>query len=263
MYKLGVIGVGNMGGAIVRGVLDSGLLNPPDIILFEKNKDKVKDLIDRNIGMAESEKDLVINSENILLSVKPQSFKELAEIIKGDLGEEVLLISIAAGISLDQLEDLFDHKNNIRVMPNTPALVGAGMSAISHGENASEENIDFVKNMFSSLGEIEVIAEEKIDAFSGVAGCMPAFVYIFIEAAADAAVKNGLKREEAYKYVAQTLLGSAKMVLETGKHPGELKDQVTSPAGTTIRGVLALEELGFRNAIIKAVDASSNAEIKL
>lgn len=264
MYKLGIIGVGNMGGAILRGVLESKNLDPSEIIMFERNKDKIKDLLDKGVSLGKSEEEVFNDSENILLSIKPQSFKELGKKISGKISDEKVLISIAAGVSLDQMKEFFSHEKNIRIMPNTPALIGRGMSAIVPSESISDDERTFVEEIFKSVGEVTTtIDEKKIDAYSAVAGCMPAFVYMFIEAAADAGVKNGLKRDEAYKYVSQAVMGSAEMVLKTGKHPGELKDQVTSPGGTTIRGVVSLEKNGFRNAVIEGVDESANAKIDL
>ena len=263
MYKLGVIGLGNMGGAIVRGILESETFDPKEITIFEKNKEKVEDLLEKGINLSESEEDLIKNSKNILLAIKPQGFKKLGKALSGNLEKESTLISIAAGITLKDMEEIFSHKKVIRVMPNTPALIRKGMTAISPSENVDDKDIEFVKEIFGSVGGIAVMDENYIDAFQGLAGCMPAFVYMFIEAAADSGVKNGLKRQDAYKFVSQALVGSAEMVLKTGKHPGELKDQVTSPGGTTIKGVVTLEEEGFRNAIIKAVDASTNGKIDL
>lgn len=264
MYKLGIIGVGNMGGAILRGVLESKNLDSSEIIMFERNKDKIKDLLDKGVTLGKSEEEVFNDSENILLSIKPQSFKELGKKISGKISDEKVLISIAAGVSLDQMKEFFSHEKNIRIMPNTPALIGRGMSAIVPSESISDDERTFVEEIFKSVGEVTTtIDEKKIDAYSAVAGCMPAFVYMFIEAAADAGVKNGLKRDEAYKYVSQAVMGSAEMVLKTGKHPGELKDQVTSPGGTTIRGVVSLEKNGFRNAVIEGVDESANAKIDL
>lgn len=263
MYKLGVIGVGNMGGSILRGVLESGYISGEDIIVFDHHKENLKDLFEKNVNYSDSELDIIKNVEYLLLSVKPQSFKELSKKIKGKISEDTVLISIAVGISISQLEKYFGDLKFIRVMPNTPALVGEGMSSLTKNEKTSEEELEFAKGIFSSIGKVTVIDEKMIDVFSGLAGCMPAFVYMFIEAAADAGVKNGMKRKDSYDYVSQAVLGSAKMVRDTKIHPGELKDQVTSPGGTTIQGVVTLEDEGFRNAIIKAVDASINYKIDL
>lgn len=262
MYKLGIIGCGSMGGAIIRGALKAGVLSGADLIIYDHNIDKIKDLLDQGASLAKSETDLVGQVENLLIAVKPQSFKNLAKSLKGKIPGQTLLISIAAGVSIEKIKNGFGHDKVLRAMPNTPALVNEGMTSLSAEEKYLGE-IDFAKDFFQAVGKITLINEEKIDAFSGLAGCMPAFAFMFIEAAADAGVKNGIKRADAYEYVSQALLGSAKMLLETKDHPGKLKDQVCSPGGTTIEGVLALEEAGFRNAIIKAVDSASNKKIKL
>lgn len=262
MYKLGIIGCGSMGGAIIRGALKGGVISGSDLIVYDHNIDKIQDLVDQGANLARSEEDLAGQVENLLLAVKPQSFKNLAKDLKGKIPEETLLISIAAGVSIETIQNDFGHEKVLRAMPNTPALVNEGMTSLSVEESYLGD-IDFAKDLFGAVGKITLIDEEKIDAFSGLAGCMPAFAFIFIEAAADAGVKNGIKRADAYAYVAQALLGSAKMVLESKDHPAKLKDQVCSPGGTTIEGVLALEEAGFRNAIIKAVDSATNKKIKL
>ena len=260
---LGIIGVGNMGGAILGVILDSGLLEAKDIMIYNHSREKAKKFIDRGVLFAANEEDLVSKCETLLLCVKPQSFDALARTLKGKIAEDRLIASIAAGISLEKLEELFGAHRFVRIMPNTPALIGQGMSALCKNDLATDADLDAITKLFDAVGATAHLPEEKFDAFSGIAGCMPAYVYMFIEAAADAAVKNGLKRDEAYKYVATAVAGSANMVLKTGKHPGELKDQVTSPGGTTIRGVVALEREGFRNAVIKAVDESTNFKIEV
>lgn len=264
MYELGIIGVGNMGGAIIRGAIKSGLIEPQNIIIYEKTRDKVEDLISKGVTLAESEKDLVKKSKRIFLAIKPQGFKKLGESIKDDIKSDQLIISIAAGVSIDAMKKIFGVQNKyIRVMSNTPALTGEGMTAISPDFGIDKESVDFTVSLFKSVGKVVDLEEEKIAAFSGIAGCMPAYVYMFIEAAADAGVSHGIPRKDAYEMVSQALLGSAKLMLESGKHPGELKDQVTSPGGSTIKGVMALEKAGFRNAIIEAVHEGTKASEKL
>lgn len=261
--RLGLIGVGNMGGAILQGVIGSNIYDVKDIFIFNRTRSKVEGFIKQGVNFLEDEVAVARNADILIIGVKPQSFKALSDIIGDSIDENTIVVSIAAGISLLNLEEMFGKGKYIRVMPNTPALVRSGMTAICKNELASLEDLELIKGIFDAVGSTTVIEESMIDAFSGICGCMPAYVYMFIEAAADAAVKNGIKRDDAYKYIAQTLKGSAEMILETGKHPGQLKDQVTSPGGSTIRGVLALEEAGFRNAVIKAVDASSNYKIDL
>ena len=194
-------------------------------------------------------------SETIILAVKPNMYKSVVEEIKSELTEDKLIITIAAGISIENMEEwLGDDLKIIRTMPNTPALVGQAMSAVCPNKNVSEEELKYCINIFESFGECEVLEEKYFDGFIAVAGSSPAYVFMFIEAMADGAVKLGIPRAKAYKMAAQSVLGSAKMVLETGKHPGELKDMVCSPAGTTIDAVVELEKLGFRNSVIQAMD---------
>ena len=182
-------------------------------------------------------------------------YKSVVEEIKSELTEDKLIITIAAGISIENMEEwLGDDLKIIRTMPNTPALVGQAMSAVCPNKNVSEEELKYCINIFESFGECEVLEEKYFDGFIAVAGSSPAYVFMFIEAMADGAVKLGIPRAKAYKMAAQSVLGSAKMVLETGKHPGELKDMVCSPAGTTIDAVVELEKLGFRNSVIQAMD---------
>ncbi len=188
-----------------------------------------------------------LKAEDIIVSTKTEaSSKKLAD---------ELIITIAAGISVADMEEwLGDDVKVIRTMPNTPALVGEAMSAVCPNKNVSEEELQYCIKIFESFGDCEVLEEKYFDGFIAVAGSSPAYVFMFIEAMADGAVKLGIPRAKAYKMAAQSVLGSAKMVLETGKHPGELKDMVCSPAGTTIDAVVELEKLGFRNSVIQAMD---------
>ena len=196
-------------------------------------------------------------SDILFLAVKPNKFDEVIPQISSHVKSGCVIVSIAAGKTIAAIEDSFGKPVKlVRAMPNTPALVGEAMSALCVNQNVTPEELKEVQALFNSFGKSEVISESLMDAVIGVSGSSPAYVYMFIEALADGAVKYGLPRAKAYQMAAQTVLGSAKMVLETGKHPGQLKDEVCSPGGTTIAGVSALEEWGFRNAVIKAEDAS-------
>lgn len=259
--KIGILGVGNMGGAILMGGLKSAAIPSRDVLIYNRSIDKIQKFIDLGVQNAKDEIEVASKSDILILAVKPQNFLELSQKIKSYIKDQTVLVSIAAGLSLSDLENMFEHKKIIRVMPNTPALISQAMSAICRNENVSDEEYFAVKDIFEAIGQVAEIEESLFDAFSGISGCMPAYVFMFIEASVDAAVKNGLKRDEAYKYVAKAIAGSANLMLETGLHPAELKDQVTSPKGSTIRGVLALEREGFRNAIISAVDESSNYKV--
>lgn len=254
--KVGFIGCGNMGSSMVGGLIKSGFLKSEEIIVSTKTEASSKKLRDEfKVATTLDSKTVAKESETIILAVKPNMYKSVVEEIKSELTEDKLIITIAAGISIENMEEwLGDDLKIIRTMPNTPALVGQAMSAVCPNKNVSEEELKYCINIFESFGECEVLEEKYFDGFIAVAGSSPAYVFMFIEAMADGAVKLGIPRAKAYKMAAQSVLGSAKMVLETGKHPGELKDMVCSPAGTTIDAVVKLEKLGFRNSVIQAMD---------
>ncbi|MEO2604374.1 pyrroline-5-carboxylate reductase [Clostridium butyricum] len=254
--KVGFIGCGNMGSSMVGGLIKSGFLKSEEIIVSTKTEASSKKLRDEfKVATTLDSKTVAKESETIILAVKPNMYKSVVKEIKSELTEDKLIITIAAGISIENMEEwLGDDLKIIRTMPNTPALVGQAMSAVCPNKNVSEEELKYCINIFESFGECEVLEEKYFDGFIAVAGSSPAYVFMFIEAMADGAVKLGIPRAKAYKMAAQSVLGSAKMVLETGKHPGELKDMVCSPAGTTIDAVVELEKLGFRNSVIQAMD---------
>lgn len=252
--KIGFIGGGNMGSAIIGGILSSGLSDAAHIMASAKTS-ATRANLEKKYGITTSASNLDIASECdiIFLAVKPYVFDTVIPEIKDVVTEDKLIISIAAGKTLSQIEDLFGHPVKIiRTMPNTPALVGEAMSALTANTDVLDEEMDYALTLFESFGQAEVISESLMDVVTGVSGSSPAYVYLFIEAMADAAVADGMPRAQAYKFAAQAVLGSAKMVLETGTHPGALKDAVCSPGGTTIEAVATLEEKGLRNAVIAA-----------
>jgi pyrroline-5-carboxylate reductase len=252
--KIGFIGTGNMGTAMMGGVISSGIVDAQDVMasdIFQAALDKVNEEFGVNTSI--SNRDVVDFADIIFLAVKPQYLPDAIDGIKDMDYTDKVVVSIAAGQSLARLKELFGKEIKlIRVMPNTPALVGEGMSALSPNDLVSEEESETVLELFESFGKAEIVPERLQDAVVGISGSSPAYVYMFIEALADGAVAEGMPRAQAYKFAAQAVLGSAKMVLETGEHPGVLKDNVCSPGGTTIEAVAALEALGFRNAIIEA-----------
>ena len=254
--KIGFIGCGNMGSAILEGLIKSGFVNSDEIIVSTKTESSSKKIKDEyNVLTTLDSKMVAREAETLILAVKPNMYKQIVEEIEGELTEDKLIITIAAGITINNMEEwLGDDAKIIRTMPNTPALVGEAMSAVCPNKNISKEELEYCKKIFESFGECVELEEKYFDGFIAVAGSSPAYVYMFIEAMADGAVKLGIPRTKAYKMAAQSVLGSAKMVLETGKHPGELKDSVCSPAGTTIEAVAELEKLGFRNSVIQAMD---------
>lgn len=252
--KIGFIGCGNMGGAIIRGLITRQVFSASDIIASSISpvhtgvmKDQFGIAVTMDNAKAASKSDILV------LAVKPNVFDTVIPEIRDQIREDTLIISIAAGQTIANIEALFERPIHlVRVMPNTPALVGESMSALCRNEAVTDEEMAIALAIFNSLGEAEVVDEHLMDCVTGISGSSPAYVYMFIEAMADAAVADGMPRSQAYKFAAQSVLGSAKMVLETGRHPGALKDDVCSPGGTTIEAVTVLEEEGFRNAVIKA-----------
>lgn len=254
--KIGFIGCGNMGSAMAGGLIKSGFVSKDEIIVStktEKSLEKVKAELQVNATL--DSKEVAREAETIVLAVKPFMYKSIIDEIKSELTEDKLIITIAAGISINNMEEWLGNKFKIiRTMPNTPALVGEAMSAVCPNNNVGKEDLEYCIKIFESFGECVQLEEKYFDGFIAVAGSSPAYVFMFIEAMADGAVKLGIPRAKAYKMAAQSVLGSAKMVLDTGKHPGELKDAVCSPAGTTIDAVIELEKLGFRSSVIQAMD---------
>lgn len=252
--KIGFIGCGNMGSAMIGGILSSGLSTADKLIASDKFQPALDRLTSSHgIQVTSDNITVVKNSEIIFLAVKPHFYETVIEEIRDFVDEEKLIVSIAAGMSHAKLDNYFGKPVKIvRVMPNTPAMVLAAMSALVPNEQVNEEDLQSVISIFESFGKAEVVSESLMDTVTGISGSSPAYVYMFIEAMADAAVADGMPRAQAYKFAAQSVYGAAKMVLETGKHPGELKDAVCSPGGTTIAAVAKLEEKGLRDAIISA-----------
>ncbi len=251
---IGFIGGGNMASAIIGGIIGSGISDRDHIIAADKFP-TVVDCLKSRFGIQAFTKNIEIssNADILFLAVKPNMFPTVIPEIKDTIKKDVLIISIAAGQTIEKIEALFGKDIKlVRTMPNTPALVGESMSALCANANVSPEDLAIAEQIFNSFGKCEVVSESLMDAVVGVSGSSPAYVYMFIEAMADAAVADGMPRAQAYKFAAQSVLGAAKMVLETGNHPGELKDAVCSPGGTTIEAVAKLEENGFRDCVISA-----------
>ena len=256
MFKLGIIGCGNMGGAMLRQMLKAGLFTPEEVIVSDKNpslRAQLKSELGVNVTYRNEE---AAAATTLLLAVKPQFVREVGAEIAGAVNPSALIISIVAGYDLAMLHALLqsDAAHIIRVMPNTPAMVGEGVLAACRGQHVTDEEWKLGMKLLSCMGMAEEVTENLMDAVTGLSGSSPAFVFLFLEALSDAGVRGGLPRVTAQRFAAQTLLGSAKLALETGKHPGQLKDMVTSPAGTTIEGVAALERNAFRSAVMEAVD---------
>lgn len=257
--KIGFIGTGNMGGAIIGGIIASSMVDSEDIIASDINENSLNGLKAKYaIETTISNVDAAEKADILFLSVKPNILPQVVAEIKDCIKEDIIIVSIAAGQSINTIEGLFEKRIKlVRIMPNTPALVGEGMTAISSNDYVTKEEMEQVIKICNSFGKSEVIGEDLMDAVIGVSGSSPAYIYMFVEAMADAAVAEGLPRAQAYKFAAQTVLGSAKMILETGDHPGALKDMVCSPGGTTIEAVIELENRGLRSAVIQGVRSAS------
>ena len=253
--KLGFIGTGNMAGAIMGGIIRKGMIPPEEIIgadIMEEGRERARR--EHGIQVTADNCEAAEKSEVLILSVKPQFYAQAIAEIRDCIREEQLIITIAPGKTLAWLEEQFGKQVKIvRTMPNTPAMVGEGMTAACPNPYLNEEEIAYVKTLLQSFSRVEIVPERLMDVVVSVSGSSPAYVFVLIEAMADAAVSGGMPRAQAYQFAAQAVLGSAKMVLDTGKHPGELKDMVCSPAGTTIEAVRVLEERGFRSAVIEAM----------
>ena len=253
--RLGFIGTGNMAGAIMGGIIKNEIFRPEEIIgadISPAGRERVKETY--GIQVTADNREAAEKAEVLILSVKPQYYAEAIAEIRDCVSDDQLIITIAPGKTLAWLEEQFGKAVKIvRTMPNTPALVGEGMTAACVNPYVTEEEKDYALKILESFGKVEIVPEHLIDAVVAVSGSSPAYVFMFIEAMADAAVAEGMPRAQAYQFAAQAVYGSAKMVMETGKHPGELKDMVCSPAGTTIEAVRVLEECGFRSAVIEAM----------
>jgi pyrroline-5-carboxylate reductase len=256
MESFGFIGVGNMGSALLKASYKA--FGQDKIVYYDLSKDACSSLSkELNIEPEINNASVVSKCKYLVLAVKPQYFTALLDELKGLVTSDHIVISIAAGIAIRSIKSVLGSDIRVvRAMPNTPALIGKGATGISFSSDKfSTDEMSVIDRFFRAFGEYEVFSESLINAIICASGSSPAYVYTFIEALADSAVSLGIPRDKAYTLVAQTVVGAASMVLETGDHPGILKDRVCSPGGTTIEGIKALEEYGFRNAIMKATDA--------
>lgn len=263
--KIGFIGTGNMGAGIIRGLLNSKFVPNENINIFDLDQVKVELLKKNyNLSVKNSEIEVVENSDIIILAVKPHIYPTVLKKIRNSLTENNILLTIAAGFSLEKTEGIVGgDKKVVRTMPNTPAQVLEAMTAVTFNKNIEDEEKELIFKLLNSFGKSVEIEENLMHAYTGISGSLPAYVYMFVEALADGGVLEGMPRAKAYEIVAQAILGSAKMILETGKHPGELKDEVTSPAGTTIEAIRVLENGNFRGNIIEAVVACTEKSKKI
>ncbi len=253
--KIGFIGTGNMGQAMIGGILKAKLVESSQIIISDLDMSKL-DKIEKEYNVKTTTDSIAVAQESdmIILTLKPNVYDSVLSEIKNEITEDKIIITVAAGKTIESIESILgENAKIVRTMPNTPALVGEGMTALCHNKNVTKYELREVKSIFESFGEAEVLDEGLINAVIGVSGSSPAYVFLFIEAMADAVVCAGMPRDKAYKFAAQSVLGAAKMVLETGRHPGDLKDMVCSPGGTTIEAIASLEKTGFRGSVIEGV----------
>ena len=265
MFKAGFIGAGNMGSALIRAVSKS--VDGENVAISDRSEEKVKNLSDELGCKASDNNEIALNSKFIFLAVKPQMMGDMLSSISEALKsrkDRFILVSIAAGMAKEKIRTLSGGNYPvIRIMPNTPVSVNSGMILYSPDAEITDGEISEFKDLLKFSGELDMIDETKIDAASAISGCGPAYVYIFAEALADAGVECGLPRDKAIDYAVQTILGAAELMKKSDKHSAQLKDEVCSPAGSTICGVRALEENGFRAASIKAVLAAYKRTVEL
>jgi len=267
--KLGFIGGGNMTEALLKGLLASSSVGPKDILVSDLLSDRLEYLNkEYKVKITDDSRKLVQKSDILILAVKPQVVGKVLESFSDVVDKHKIIISVAAGISINFIEDILDREGKnkisvIRTMPNTPALVQEGATAICGGGHSSKLDIKIAHHIFKAIGQTVAIEETHMDAVTGLSGSGPAYIFMIIEALSDAGVKVGLSREVSNILTIQTILGSAKLARDGGKHPGELKDMVTSPGGTTISGLHMLEEGGVRTALMNAVERATQRSREL
>lgn len=264
--SIGFIGCGNMGAAIIKGITEAGIVERSKVFAFDPYEPSIdKAVKDCGITKCRNAKEIVLNSDFVVLAVKPNMIADVLEEINFELEKKnPVVISIAAGKTLEFLRNNLTHDNKlVRIMPNINAKVAAACSAYCTNNLVTAEEKKEIENIFGAVGTIIELPENSFSLFGVLAGCSPAFVYMFIDALARAGVKNGMKKDTALQIAAQSVLGSAKMILESGTHPFELVDQVCSPGGTTIEGVTSLQADGFEAAVHKAVDKAIDKDSKL
>ncbi len=262
--KIGFVGGGNMAEAIIKGLLEAAF--PTEKILVSEPSDPRREHLAEafSVGVTSDNLEVIRQCDLVVLAIKPQIVDEVISGIAAAYRKETLIVSILAGTSCATLEDHFDIPARVvRVMPNTPALVGEGATAICQGHHASHEDLMTVRHLFETVGQVQVIDERQMDAVTGLSGSGPAYVYTIIEALADGGVREGLRRDIAHALAVQTVVGAALMVRETGEHPAILRDRVCSPGGTAITGVSTLENKGLRTTLMEAVSAAAQRSREL
>lgn len=258
--KIGVIGAGNMASAIVRGMIS--VINAKHITVSDKDSEKLEAIEKLGVNITENNIEVAENSDIIILAVKPNIYEVILKELAGF--DDKLYITIAPGLSLSYIESFFVHPVRVvRTMPNMPAQINSGMTVFCPNSNSSPDDVELAEEILSCFGAVMQLEEKLLDAAVAVNGSAPAYVFMMIEAMADAAVQSGIPRDKAYILASQTVAGAAEMVLETEYHPAQLKDMVCSPGGTTIEATAVLEKRGFRNAIIEAMNSCTEKSKKL
>jgi pyrroline-5-carboxylate reductase len=263
-HTIGFIGAGNMAEALIRGLVKGGHVASHRITASAPRNERLAELVELyGIAVTRDNRDVALQSI-VVLSIKPQIMDKVLREVGDQLKPNTLVISIAAGVDTETIEHAVpDGVRVVRAMPNTPAKVGAGATAISPGKHASDEDLALARAMFDAVGITVQLDESHLDAVTGLSGSGPAYIFLILEALADAGVKVGLSRRDAQRLAAQTVMGSAKLLLETDEHPGRLKDMVTSPGGTAIAGLHTLEEGGLRTTLINAVETATKRSREL
>lgn len=262
---IGFLGAGNMAEAMIRGLVRGGHVPADRIVASGPRKERIDELAaSYAIAVTRSNPDLARRADILILSVKPQILPKVLREVAGDVRHDALVISVAAGVDTATIEELLPAGMRVvRAMPNTPALVGAAATAISAGARATDDDMTHARFVFDAVGITVVLDESQLDAVTGLSGSGPAYIFLVLEALADAGVKVGLSRRNAQLLAAQTVMGSAKLLLETDEHPGRLKDMVTSPGGTAIAGLHTLEQGGLRTTLINAVETATKRSREL
>lgn len=254
--KIGFIGCGNMGKAMLFALLNDEKITKNDMLVSTRTEKSGSNITtETGIKYTLNNCEVAQFSDVLFLAVKPNMYESVIKEIKSYIKKDAIIVTIAAGIKISNVEAWFEKEVKIiKTMPNTPAMVGEGMSAICPNKLVEKTELEYVCNLYNNFGKYEILEEKDFHAFIALCGSSPAYVFMFIEAMADAAVKLGIPRTKAYTMASQSILGSAKLALETNKHPGELKDMVCSPGGTTIEAVIELENQGFRSSVINAME---------
>jgi len=263
MYKIGIIGVGNMGEAILKALISKANIKSDSVIIFDIDRQKLNALEKSlKVKTASSIKDIT-KAKYIFLVVKPKDYKDVLSSLKESISENNIIISVLAGIKIESIKNIIGEIPVVRIMPNTPMLVGEGAIGVAFDNLIKEDDKIYLSKLFSSIGETVFVKEEFLDAITGLSGSGPAYVFTFIEAMVLGGVKMGLSYEDSLKLTVQTVLGSAKMLKEIKEHPAILRDKVSSPAGTTIYALHELEKRGFKDAVISAVEQATKRSREL